>query len=291
MAERFRKRYREKTAPQYDEESYKKKLDPTRDESRAEKKKMQYYANLWYKEVLNTEQAFGKGTTVFTNTNLQYLVIFLGIILITLIVISSLVYNKFYDNEIFSKKFLALSTVVVTSVVTLTLNYFLLLSIPAKWINVILFIVTAAIFGYLNGQIKDLNSEEFSDVLDDTEKLTVAGLGIAAFSALMFGGIAAMSTPEENVMSLITEKNEREREANILKRIRKHQDEAIEHQRGLWDKAKLDQSQKGQVIDKALQLYLQNATKNQNKGSNNQNQGSNNQNQGSNNQNQGGGNS
>ena len=57
-------------------------------------------------------------------------------------------------------------------------------------------------------------------------------------------------------MKLVLEKNEQERDANILKKIREHQDEAVRSQQLKWEQEKLNNSQKGAVMDQAIKMML-----------------------------------
>ena len=264
MAERFRKRYREKTAPSYVEEDYKKKLDPARGGNKEVKK----LAKLWYKEVLKPEAALGSKAVLLSNDAILYFLIGLGIVLLLSLIFASISFNDLFNEDIPGltegkrKTYAVVSIVIVTMCVTLIISYYFIIRWTAKWTNIILFTVSAGLFAYIHNELSNLDTydprpNQIPSEAQTIANITLAGAIISGIATLIFLGFAVQTTPEEDTMQLVLEKTEREREENILKRIRKHQDEAIEEQKEKWEKAKLNEQQKNAVMDQALKLYLE----------------------------------
>lgn len=263
MADRFRKRYKEKTPSSYESEEYKKKLDPTRGSS-YEQKKIKKLARLWYKEVLKPEDAFGTKVAVFSEYKVKLLFWGLIVVLVTIVGLSFGSYyklrNKGVPNLNNSETYSIYSIIIITMTLTIALNYAIILSFSAKWTNIVLFIVSACFFSVIHNDI--INVDNYSPVPQDgipdesISLITLFGAVFSGVAALVFLGIAAQFTPEEDVMNLVVEKNERERDANILKKIREHQDEAVRSQQLKWEQEKLNNSQKGAVMDQAIKMML-----------------------------------
>lgn len=264
MADRFRKRYKEKTPSSFESEEYKKKLDPTRGSS-SEQKKIKKLARLYYKEVLKPEEAFGTKAALYSDTTVRNLIVFLVLFLIAIITISSISYSELRNNNIptleSSEIYSTLSIVIVTMTVTLLLNYFFILKVSAKVTNIVLFGASTILFAIIYNNVNNAdnyknNPVDIPDEAKTISRITLAGAVISGIAALVFLGIAIQATPEEDVMKLVLEKNEQERDANILKKIREHQDEAVRSQQLKWEQEKLNNSQKGAVMDQAIKLYL-----------------------------------
>ena len=127
--------------------------------------------------------------------------------------------------------------------------------------NIVLFGASTILFAIIYNNVNNAdnyknNPVDIPDEAKTISRITLAGAVISGIAALVFLGIAIQATPEEDVMKLVLEKNEQERDANILKKIREHQDEAVRSQQLKWEQEKLNNSQKGAVMDQAIKLYL-----------------------------------
>ena len=159
-----------------------------------------------------------------------------------------------------------ISIIIVTMCVTLVISYYFILFYSPKWTNIILFAVSTGLFSYIHSDLSNLDTytprpTEIPDEAKTIINITLAGAIFCGLATLLFLGFALQTTPEEDAMNLVLEKNEREREEKLLKRIRMHQDEAIDEQRAKWEAAKLSEQQKGAVMDQALKLYLEKSKK------------------------------